>query len=83
MHEVGVRGGLVALLLVPPDVRVEDLPRRDREDLGVGAVAIRGGGRYQLGEADRSENSGKDAVDLKQIFSKIFSMTPSQTQSEL
>ena len=35
--EVGVRGGLVALLLVPPGVGVDDLSRR--EDFGVDAGA--------------------------------------------
>ena len=63
MNKVGIGRGLVAILLVSPDVRVEDL--LGREDFGIGAVAaalaIR---RYQLGEAHRPENSGKESFSL-------------------
>ena len=56
MNKVGIGRGLVAILLVSPDVRVENL--LSREDFGIcAALAIR---RYQLGETDRSGNSGKE-----------------------
>ena len=70
MNKVGIGRGLVAILLVSPDIRVEDLLRR--EDFGIGAVAaalaIR---RYQLGEAHRSENSGKESCLLLLAVSEI------------